>query len=147
MDIEKLLEKPYWIVDILPKQVAKHSNGQYFAIEQYYLSEAQSSELRKKYAHLVLKLNCYYDILALDDFAQDSDCGELNPDPNKLVSYYVGEDAKNSVRIIIKNEDILVVSNKDDTYMTIYNPAECVLTMIQVLAAAEGLYVWKPKEE
>ena len=128
MDIEKLLEKPYWIVDILPKQVAKHSNGQYFAIEQYYLSEPQSSELRKKYAHLVLKLNCYYDILALDDFAQ-------------------GEDAKNSVRIIIKNEDILIVSNKDDTYMTIYNPAECVLTMIQVLAAAEGLYVWKPKEE
>ena len=61
MDIEKLLEKPYWIVDILPKQVAKHSNGQYFAIEQYYLSEPQSSELRKKYAHLVLKLNCYYD--------------------------------------------------------------------------------------
>ena len=65
MDIDELLEKPYWIVDILPKQVAKNSNGQYFAIEQYYLREPQSSELRKKYAHLILKLNCYYDILVL----------------------------------------------------------------------------------
>ena len=100
MDIDELLEKPYWIVDILPKQVAKNSAGQYFAIEQYYLSEPKNSELRTKYANLVLKLNCYYDIVLLDDFAQDYEYGELNPDPDKLVGCFVGESAKHSVSII-----------------------------------------------
>lgn len=45
MDIDELIEKPYWIVDILPEQVSKKSGGQYFAIEQFYLSEPQNSEL------------------------------------------------------------------------------------------------------
>ena len=70
--------------------------------------------MRTKYANLVLKLNCYYDIVLLDDFAQDYECGELNPDPDKLVGCFVGESAKNSVSIIIKNENTLVVSNKEN---------------------------------
>ena len=146
MDIDELIEKPYWIVDILPEQVAKNSDGQYFAIEQYYLSEPQNSELRKKYAGLILKLNCYHDIYVLNDFAEDSECGELNPDPNKLVSYIVGEYAKNSVRFFVRNENTLIVSNIDDTYLTIYNPSERALALIRRLAAAEGLYVWRPVE-
>lgn len=144
MDIDELLEKPYWIVDILPEQVAKDSAGQYFAIEQYYLNEPQNSELRKKYANLVLKLNCYYDIILLDDFTQDYEYGDLNPEPDKLVRYFVGDHVKNSVRIIVKNENTLIVSNKDDTYLTVYNPVEHVLTLIRRLASAEGLYVWRP---
>ena len=144
MDIDELFEKPYWIVDILPEQVMKNSEGQYFAIEQYYLMEPQSSELRKKYANLVLKLNCYFDIIILDDYAPDSECGEINPDPSKLVSCFVGECAKNSVCIFIRNENTLIVSNKDDTYLTVYNSGEHVLSLISSLAASEGLYVWKP---
>lgn len=146
MDIDELIEKPYWIVDILLEQVAKNSDGQYFAIEQYYLSEPQSLELRRKYSNLFLKLNCYFDILVLDDSAEDSECGELNPDPNKLVNYFVGEYAKNSVRFLIRNENTLIVSNQDDTYMTVYNPTERSLALIRTLAAAEGLYVWRPVE-
>ena len=146
MDIDELIEKPYWVVDILPEQVSKNSDGQYFAIEMYYLSEPQSSELRKKYANLILKLNCYYDILALDDSAEDSECGELNPDPNELVNRFVGEYAKNSVRLSIKNEDTLIVSNQEDTYMTVYHPTVRALALIRTLATAEGLYVWRPVE-
>ena len=89
-------------------------------------------------------MNCYYDIVLLDDFAQDYECGELNPDPDKLVGCFVGESAKNSVSIIIKNENTMVVSNKDDTYLTVYNPVEHVLDLISRLAVAEGLYVWRP---
>ena len=33
--IEELLQTPYWIVDIFPKQVPKDSPGQYFEIEKY----------------------------------------------------------------------------------------------------------------
>lgn len=30
--IEELMQKDYWIIDIMPKQVPKGSAGQYFAI-------------------------------------------------------------------------------------------------------------------
>jgi len=59
--IEELLEKPYWIIDILPKQVPKDSPGQYFAIEDFFLKE-QLAEIKKKHISVILKLNCYMDI-------------------------------------------------------------------------------------
>ncbi|MCR5310024.1 MAG: hypothetical protein K6E32_01250 [Lachnospiraceae bacterium] len=43
-----MLEKPYWILDILPKQVPKDSPGQYFAIEDFFLKE-QLTEIKKKH--------------------------------------------------------------------------------------------------
>ena len=46
MTIEELLEKPYWIIDILPKQVPKESPEQYFAIEDFFLKD-QLSEIKK----------------------------------------------------------------------------------------------------
>ena len=59
--IEELLNAPYWIIDILPKQVPAGSAGQYFAIEQY-LRDTQLSDIKKKHVNLILKLNCYRDI-------------------------------------------------------------------------------------
>lgn len=47
--IEELLEKPYWVIDILPKQVPIDSDGQYVAIEQYYLQKSQITQIRQKY--------------------------------------------------------------------------------------------------
>ena len=63
--IEELLNAPYWIIDILPKQVPAGSAGQYFAIEQY-LRDTQLSDIKKKHVNLILKLNCYRDI-SLDE--------------------------------------------------------------------------------
>ena len=72
--IEELLEKPYWIIDILPKQVPKDSPGQYFAIEDFFLKE-QLTEIKKKHIDVILKLNCYMDI-SID--------GEKNPAPERI---------------------------------------------------------------
>ena len=62
MNLDELFTKPYWVVDILPEQVPEYSDGQYSAVEQYYLREPQLSELRKKFFTIILKLNCFYDI-------------------------------------------------------------------------------------
>ena len=45
--IEEMLEKPYWIVDILPERVPADSPGRYFDVEQYYLDESRITELRR----------------------------------------------------------------------------------------------------
>ena len=52
MSIDELLEKPCWIVDILPEQVPEDSPGQYFPVEKFYLRD---SSLRRKQLNMILK--------------------------------------------------------------------------------------------
>ena len=39
--MEEYLNKPFWVIDILPKQVPADGKGQYFKIEKYYLEHPQ----------------------------------------------------------------------------------------------------------
>ena len=39
---ERLLQAPYWVIDFLPMQVPQESRGQFFAVEQHYLSQEQT---------------------------------------------------------------------------------------------------------
>ena len=127
--IEELLNTPYWIIDVLPKQVPAGSAGQYFAIEKY-LRETQLSDIKKKHVNLILKLNCYRDISLDED-------KEINISPEKIADAI----HKRYVNIMIK--DAMIVSEPEDTYLTIYNPDEDLLTLIRELASGEGMFVWK----
>ena len=143
MDIEELYTKPYWVADFLPEQVPKYSGGQFSAIEQYYLREPQLSELRKKFFTIILKLNCFYDITVLADPEGDWEDAESNPDPEKLYDLFAGESASYFLTLFSLLLG-LIFSNKDDTCIAIYNPSEHVLALVSRIAAAEGLFVWKP---
>ena len=128
--MEELLQTPYWIIDILPKQVPKDSPGQYFAIEKHFRDE-QMAVIRQKHAHVIMKLNCYRDI-ELD--------GEKNPDPARMIQAL----RERETSLIIGNS--LILSEPDDTHMTIFNPDEELLSLVTALASAEGLFVWKPQD-
>ena len=127
MTIEELLEKPYWIIDILPKQVPKDSPGQYFAIEDFFLKE-QLDEIKKKHLNVILKLNCYMDI-TIDD--------EKNPAPEQI------RDAILVRYIYIMLGDAMILSEPDDTHLTVFNPDEGLLELIKEISPSEGLFVWK----
>ena len=129
----ELLEKPYWIVDIMPHQVPKNSAGQYFAVEHYYRTEPRSAAVRQKYVDLILKLNCYLD-LSLDEKP------EINPDPDRIA------EAIRERYVSIRIGNALIVSDPDDTYLTVYNPDETLLALIGRTAAGEGLFVWQPED-
>ena len=45
--------------------------------------------------------------------------------------------------IILKSADVLITVSGDDTYMTVYNPTEEVLELMDSLAGSEGLFLWK----
>ena len=126
--IEELLNKPYWIVDILPKQVPKDSPGQYFTIENYFLKE-QLEEIKQKHINVILKLNCYLD-LSLD--------GELNPSPDRTAAIMMEK------YVYIMIGESMILSEPDDTHMTIFNPDESLLELVRPIALAEGMFVWKP---
>ena len=127
--IEELLEMPYWVIDILPKQVPEHGPGQYFKVEDYFLN-SQLDAIKQKLINVVLKLNCYVD-LSLEDEA------EVNPDPERIVA------AIRSRYVNIRAGDALITSDKDDTCMAVFNADAQLLDLVQKLAASEGLFVWK----
>ena len=52
MDIDKLLNSEYWIIDILPKRVPEDSPGQYFAVENHFLSEEISVYAAAEFTNL-----------------------------------------------------------------------------------------------
>ena len=130
--IEELLETPYHIIDILPEQVKADSPGQYFAIERYYRAEPRITEIRKRYADLVLKLNCYRDI-QLDG---EQEC---NPPPERMA------EAVLTRRVCLRTDDALIVSEPDELYLTVYDPDEALLRLLKKLCAGEGLHLWQPR--
>ncbi|MCR5120767.1 MAG: hypothetical protein K6B44_14245 [Lachnospiraceae bacterium] len=125
--IEELLEKHYWIIDILPKQVPKDSPGQYFAIEEFLIIE-QLEEIKRKHINVILKLNCYMDI-SIDD--------EENPTPEQI------RDIMLDRYVYIMLGDAMILSEADDTHMTVFNPNEELLDLIRTVSSAEGLFVWE----
>ncbi len=125
---DELLQKPYWIIDILPERVPENDPGQYFEIEKYFLEKNQLDMIKQKHINVILKMNCYYDITIED---------KVNPAPEQIA-----EAVKNRSLNIMVGE-AMFVSNPDDTYLTVYNPDEEALSLIGKLANAEGLFLWR----
>ena len=140
MTIEEYLNKPYWVIDILPKQVPADGGGQYFRIEKYFLEHPQIDEIYRKFIHILLKLNCYEDI----EVSHDGVEWITNPAPHELEAALLGSLAdKQMFYIILKSADVLITVSGDDTYMTVYNPTEEVLELIGSLAGSKGLFLWR----
>ena len=125
--IDELLNAPYWIIDILPMRVPSDSPGQYFAVEKHFLTE-QLTAIKQKHLNVILKLNCYMDI-SLED--------EVNPAPARIAEIVHERYA------YIMAGDSMILSEPDDTHLTLFNPDEQLLGLITDLAASEGLFVWK----
>ena len=140
LTLEEYLNKPYWVIDILPKQVPADSRGQYFRIEKYFLEHPQIDDIYRKFTNILLKLNCYNDI----NVSHDGDEWITNPAPHELEAALLGSLAdKQMFYIILKSADVLITVSGDDTYMTVYNPTEEVLELIGSLAGSEGLFLWR----
>ena len=135
--IEKLLEKPCWVIDILPYQVPKESAGQYFAVEEYYLKEPQNRKLRQCFIGILLKLNCYYDFLVYYN-----DRIIEKPSPEQLEDMILNN--TDTVDILLQ-EDVLITIRNDDTYLTVYDPDEKLLETLKQLSAVHGLFLWIPE--
>ena len=139
--IDDLLEGPYWIVDILPEQVPAESGGRYFAVEGYFLQPERISALRRKFAEILLKLNCYWEMAV----SFDNGAGwEKNPDPEKFAESLVSLPENGFARVMFEKEWAMIDIEPDDTYMTVYDPDLRLMDKLRALAAAEGLFVWSP---
>ena len=75
---------------------------------------------------------------------------QKNPAPEALEKLIMEGPEKNpeyfTVYVLFEAEDTLAVLNSDDNYMTVYDPPEHLRDLLQVLAGAEGLFMWQPPE-
>ena len=142
---ERLLEAPCRIIDILPRQVPEACGGQWFAIEAYWMEHPQIDELYARFARLILKLNCYYDLAVYDPHA---DAWADDPAPAELarrVAACTAEGPDRYVHVLFPGEDALLTLEGDDLHMTLYDPRGGLLETATQLAASEGLFLRRPE--
>ncbi len=138
IDIEDFLSKPYWIIDILPKQVPADTGGQYFTIEKYFLSPPQVDIIYRKFANMMLKLNCYEDIMV---FKVDGETWAENPAPYDLERIVL---ERKPLFVVLKHAHAMISITGDDHNMTVYGANEETLKLLSAIALTDGLNVWKP---
>lgn len=136
--IEELLAKPYRIIDILPEPVPEGRHAQYAGLERWYLAGPKNTELRRKYAELIIKLSCWHDICI-----SRKGTGEwlLDPEAAKVFELFEADET-GRILVLMPQAETLAVMNGDETYMTVYGmPGEMALLM-EKLALAAGLFLW-----
>lgn len=133
--VEELLEKSYRVVDFLPEQVPEGSAGQFFAVEKYYMNPERMKGFRRKFADILLKLNCYYNFSVCE---AQGDVFIDNPDPEWLEGKALGNA---DLCVLLPEEETLITLYRDDLYMTVYNACGSVLKRLEQLAEAEELFV------
>ena len=142
MSIEELLNQPYYVMDILPKQVPADGGGQYFKVERYYLNHVE--RLSRQYTDVLLKLNCYYDLV----FSHDAEHWQLNPEPETIVGMVHDclseEPTEACLYVMLAEGSMLLTLQRDATHMTLYHLTDELLQLLCQLASAAGLFVWSP---
>lgn len=140
---EWFLEKPYWVIDILPKQVPEHGEGQVFRVEDFFREHPQIDDIYRKFTNILLKLNCYLDIAV----STDGEEWKKKPAPKDIGEMVLRcMSDKTMLYFLMKSEATMITISSDDTYMTVYHPTEDILALLTSLAASEGLFVWKPEQ-
>ena len=139
--MEELLKMPYWVIDFLPWQVPENGDGRFFAVEQYYLQKPRQDALRRRFAEILLKVNCYYDLKVC---APEEEDWQSDPAPEELVAWACQDER--DVRVLLPGENALFTLDRDDLYMTVYNPSADLLKLLDRLAAAAGVFLWQPAQ-
>ena len=142
---DEIFERPYWVVDVLPRQVPAQCGGQFFAVEEYLLGHPLIDTTYSHHAALLLKLNCYYELSIVDPQTDDR---IDNPEPEALVGMVCGlvsDDAPSrSLLVEVPSEHAVFLLDGTCLNMTLYDPTDELLKTVYQLAGAEGLFVWQP---
>ena len=138
--IEALTAQPYWIVDILPKQVPPDRSRQYATEEKWFLKEENLRKIRTAQAEVLIKLNCYFDLNAVG-FEEETDIPITPEQLERMIAK-----GKGVLQIAAEPAETLITLDHGDTYFTVYSTSEELLELLRKLAEGSGLYVWQPAD-
>ena len=131
IDINRLLEKPCYIIDFLPIQVPKDCGGQFFKVENYLLNNYERYGLRDKYIRIILKLMCYYRV-APEQVADII---------NKIMCNHSGW-----MDMLFPDKNALLQFEWDCMNLSFYNPDEEMRELLEQIARSEGMFFRKASQ-
>jgi len=123
---------------MLPQRVPERSRGQFFAVENYYLSGPCHERLCRQFGDVLLKLNCYHDLLV----NHGGDEWVSNPAPETLVQWLAEEMDCGHFYALVDDGDALITIFGGDTHMSLYGASPQLLQLVKTLATAAGIYLW-----
>ena len=144
--IERLLEGPYRIVDVLPEQVPGNAGGQYAAVDRYYRRPDRLGDVYRRYGEILLRLNCYEDMEVAFDGGES---WEINPDPAPFAEALEQAGSRGVpgfLRAVFPDRGAMIDLDFGDTWMTVYDPEGGLTDRLGRLAGAEGFFLWQPEE-
>jgi hypothetical protein len=133
---EALLEKEYLVIDILPRQVSAERGAAYFAAERYFLDPPRLHALYERFAVLLVKLSCYFDLALCAN-----EVWTASPAPRELWARVTACADSGWCNVLLPEEKALITLYAGDLYMTLYHPSEELAQTVRQLAAAQGLFV------
>ena len=139
--VDKLLEKPCYIIDFLPRQVPKDCGGQFFKVEQYFLNHYSRYGWRDRFIRIILKVMCYYPISVYW-------CEWMEqPTPEQMVEIMdtIMKNHSGDITILFPSKDVLVQFGGDCLNMSVYNPDEEMCVLFEQIAVLEGMFWRKTK--
>ena len=139
MDIERAMQLSYWLVDPFPKRIPESGAERYVQIEQFYLKQPQISDLRRKFAEILLKLSCYMSIRVSPDHGEH---WTALPDPEEALAQIVGCVGTKCLYFGVSSSDSVIILDGCDTYMTLFTEDPALVKLVTQLANAVGLFVW-----
>ena len=141
-DINRLLEKPCFIIDFLPRQVPENCDGQFFEVEHYLLNNYERYGLKDKYVRIILKLMCYYRVSVY--------WGEWIEQPtSEKVAEIIDEIMRNHsgwMDVLFPDKDALLQFEWDCMNLSIYNPDDEMRELLEQIAWSEGMFFRKATE-
>lgn len=140
--IETLIEKSAFLIDIFPKTIPQREDNRYFVIEKYF--QNRRTETDQKFLNILLKLYCYYNFII--NYTPEKLLENTSPDQVLafLDSFVMGKNQiTDFLNIFLPECDALLVLNRNDLYITVYNPDSHLKKLLSQLAYSEGLFFYK----
>lgn len=139
--VDRLLEKPCYIIDFLPRQVPKDCGGQFFKVENYILNHHDRFGLKDRFARIILKAMCYYPVSV--------HWGKWieQPTPEQVVEIIdtVMEKHSDNLNMLFTSKDVLVQFGWDSLNISVYNSNDEMCELLEKISISEGMF-WRKAE-
>lgn len=140
--MEGLLQKPFAVIDIFPAQVPADRGSIYLETESLFLDNGESGRVARKFARILVKLHCYFD---MDMHTEGWDSGISAEMLEKAVRRTM-KNNQDGLGLLLAQERTLICLEGRSLHMTVYQPSSRVREILKPLAQSEGLF-WREKSQ
>ncbi len=139
--LNALLDKPFYVIDFLPRPVAKDSQGQFFEVENYLLNNYERYGLQDRFIRVLLKLMSYERTIVQWGAWIEQPAPELIA---QIVDTIM-DNHSGTMNMLFPDQNALLVFAWDCLNLTLYNPSAALIELAAQIAQSEGLFCWKSR--